>query len=195
MVQETLLTGGCSMKSGWLLVGAVAWAVSAGPASAAMAVAETGLRVHVGGEVRRPGLHVVPPGARVAEAIAAAGGPTARARLEALNLAALVRDGDHVRVPAPGDAGPARGLTALRAAPRRARHPARTRTRPPVRPLDLNHASALELDALPGVGPAMAARIIATRQRLGGFKAVEDLREVPGIGARRLERLRPWLVL
>jgi competence protein ComEA len=184
------------MKSGLLLVSvALAWVVSAGAASAGMAVSETGLRVHVGGEVRRPGLHVVHPGARVAEAIAAAGGPTARARLEALNLAALVRDGDHVRVPAPGDALSAQGHTPPRAVPRRARHSAKPRTRPPVRPIDLNSASALALEALPGVGPAMAARIIATRQRLGGFKAVEDLREVPGIGARRLERLRPWLVL
>ncbi|MEB3330351.1 MAG: ComEA family DNA-binding protein [Candidatus Sericytochromatia bacterium] len=184
------------MRTGWMLAGlAVAWVEFVGPAWAGMAVAETGLRVHVGGEVRRPGLHVVPPGARVAEAIAAAGGPTPRARLEALNLAALVRDGDHVRVPAPGQATGAPVAATWRAAsPRRLPRP-KARSWRAVRPVDLNRASALELETLPGVGPAMAARIVATRRRLGGFKALEELREVPGIGARRLERLRPCLVL
>ncbi|MEB3220747.1 MAG: helix-hairpin-helix domain-containing protein [Candidatus Sericytochromatia bacterium] len=183
------------MRSRHLLsLALVTWAGLAGPARAGMAVSEAGLRVHVGGEVRRPGLHVLAPGARVAEAIAAAGGPTARARLEALNLAALVHDGDHLRVPAPGQAAAAPEPRASRG-----RHRALARARravpPPPGPLDLNRASAAELDTLPGVGPAMASRILLVRQRLGGFRTLDDLREVPGIGAKRLERLRPLLRL
>lgn len=174
---------------------ALAWLVVAPPAHAAMAVSETGLRVHVGGEVRRPGLQTLAPGARVAEAIAAAGGPTPRARLEALNLAARVHDGDHLRVPAPGEAGP-RPPQPVRVAARRASRASRRGTKAsPTSRLDLNRAGVAELERLPGVGPAMASRIVQVRQRLGGFQELEDLREVPGIGAKRLARLRPHLTL
>lgn len=165
----------------------------AAPARAQLGIVETTVHVQVDGAVRRPGVYAVRRGARVGEAIAAAGGPRPGARLHALNLARTVADGERCHVPAAGEALPA---TPAAAKPRRKAAARRTGPRkagptPTPGPVDLNHATAAELDGLPGVGPAMAARILAVRRRLGRFRAVEELREVPGIGAKRLEKLRP----
>jgi competence protein ComEA len=133
------------------------------------------LYVHVAGAVRRPGLYRVPDGARVATALALAGGPRPRADLTTTNLAAKVRDGQQVVVPVRG------------AAPAPA---AATATGRPAGPLSLATATQAQLEELDGIGPALASRIIEYRDAHGGFRSVEELGEVDGIGEVRLEALR-----
>jgi competence protein ComEA len=141
------------------------------------------LVVHVVGAVRRPGLYRLREGTRVADAVARAGGATAKAELALLNLAAPLGDGQQVVVPA--RAPPA--ATAAGAAP-----PATGAT--PAGPVQLSTATAEQLDALPGVGPATAQKIIAHRDSHGPFRSVDDLDAVPGIGPSRLEQLRDLVV-
>jgi competence protein ComEA len=138
------------------------------------------LVVSVAGKVRRPGLVRVPDGARVADVVASAGGPLPRADLTALNLARRVADGEQILVglPQPADgaaggspAGPATGAA-------------------PAGKIDLNRATLEQLDTLPGVGPVTAQRILDWRTQHGRFSAVEQLREVEGIGERRFSQLR-----
>lgn len=135
--------------------------------------------VHVAGEVRRPGVYPIGPGARVIQAIREAGGPTRRADLSALNLAATLQDGQQVRVPRRAPAGAAAGGGAGEAA---------------GGPISLSSASAQDLDALDGIGPTLAARIVEWRTAHGGFASVEQLLEVSGIGPGRLEALRAHVV-
>jgi competence protein ComEA len=136
----------------------------------------TRLYVNVVGAVRRPGLYRLPDGARVADAVARAGGATHKAQIELLNLAARVADGEQVVVPRRGAAGsPAAASTGGAA---------------PSGPVHLNSATIEQLDALPGVGPVTAQKIVDYRQQHGGFKSVDELDAVPGIGPARLEDLR-----
>jgi competence protein ComEA len=132
------------------------------------------LVVDVVGEVRRPGLVHVPTGTRIADALAAAGGVTAKADAALVNLAAPLADGEQVVVPARGAAGAAApgGLGA------------------PAAPVDLNTATPEQLDALPGVGPQTAAKIVSFRQEHGPFHSVEELDAVPGIGPARIAQLK-----
>jgi competence protein ComEA len=151
---------------------------AAAPASSA-AAPPADLVVAVAGKVRRPGLVRVPPGSRVADALDAAGGVLPGVDLAGVNLARKVGDGEQVAVgvpPAP-DAAPATGGEQAAAGPGKA-------------PLDLNAATVEQLDALPGVGPVTAQRIVDWRVRNGRFATVEQLREVEGIGERRLGQLR-----
>ncbi len=147
------------------------------------------LLVHVAGEVVLPGVYRLPPGTRWADALRAARGPTFLADLSAVNLAQPLRDGERVlipRVPEPVLAEEAKGADAG----------ARAGTAvPPRGPLDPNTASAAELEALPGIGPVLAQRIVEHRRAHGRFERLEDLLEVEGIGPRILERLRPLLRL
>jgi competence protein ComEA len=148
------------------------------PTRAAAPTKPTGLAyVDVVGAVRRPGLYRVPPGARVADAVARAGGPTRRADLQLVNLAARVADGEQVVVPRRG----AGGVSAAASAPGTA----------PTGPVHLNSATLEQLDSLPGVGPVTAQKIIDYRTQHGGFGSVDDLDAVPGIGPARLADLRP----
>jgi competence protein ComEA len=137
--------------------------------------AATVLVVHAAGAVVHPGVYRVAPGSRVVDVVDAAGGPAADADINRLNLAALVADGSQVYVPRVGEAVPATSGGAAAA---------------PSGPLDLNTATLEQLDALPGVGPATAKAIIAERQRRGGFRSVEDLLDVRGIGPAKLDALR-----
>lgn len=142
------------------------------PASEPLAVL-----VHVAGAVVEPGVYQLTAGARVRDAVVAAGGPTDAADWNALNLAAPVADGTKVYVPAVGEELPA-ALTV-----------------PPVAGtgsalVDVNAATADELDELPGIGPATAAAIVTERERNGPFVDVDDLDRVPGIGPAKLESLR-----
>ncbi|WP_217921092.1 helix-hairpin-helix domain-containing protein [Miltoncostaea oceani] len=191
-------------RSGWAYLAAalalalVAWRLAPGPGdggqpgvvagatapAAVVAPADPGAApealVHVAGEVRRPGVYPIGPGARVIEAVRRAGGPTRRADMSGLNLAATLVDGQQVRVPrrvAPGAA------TAAGAEPGAA-----------AGPISLSSATAGDLDALDGIGPTLAARIVEWRDAHGGFAAVDQLLEVPGIGPGRLESLRPHVV-
>jgi competence protein ComEA len=135
--------------------------------------------VDVEGRVRRPGLVRLPVGSRVADAVRAAGGATAGAVLSRLNLARVLVDGEQVLVPGPDDAVPAVGAG-----------PAGSGSGPSA-PLDLNTGTVESFDTLPGVGPVLAGRIVAWRAEHGRFTSVDELGEVPGIGPKALERLRP----
>lgn len=132
--------------------------------------------VHVAGEVARPGLVALSGDARVADAVAAAGGATADASLTAINLAAPVSDGMQVIVPAEV---PGAGLEAV----------------PDDGRVHVNRATVVDLDALPGVGPVLAERIVAHRDERGPFDSVEDLLDVPGIGESKLDAMRDLIVV
>lgn len=149
--------------------------------------------VHVVGQVLRPGLVRLRAGARVADAIKQAGGARAGADLGALNLARPLTDGEQIRVPRPGEAvtaagagsgGGSGGPTAGGGAGASS-----------AAPVSLNAADASALDALPGVGPVLAQRIIDWRAEHGRFTSVDELGEVSGIGDKLLERLRPLVTL
>ena len=169
-----------------LLVGRLR-ASSAGGAPAAAAPARSAsvpppaparVLVHVVGAVRRPGVYQLADGARARDAVTAAGGATRRAALDGLNLAARVADGEQVVVPVRG-----RGAPVAAPAP----------GKPPV--VRLNDADAAALDALPGVGPATAQRIVAWREAHGPFATVDGLLDVPGIGEAKLAAMREQLAL
>lgn len=133
----------------------------------------TELLVHVAGEVRTPGVVRLVEGARVIDAIEAAGGATQDAVLGSVNLAAEVRDGGQIVVPSRhGSVGPLPAGDGL---------------------VTINTATASELEALPGVGPVLAGRIVAHREESGAFATAEDLLDVSGIGEAILDRLRPFV--
>lgn len=149
--------------------------------------------VHVVGAVRRPGLYQLRDGDRVAEALDRAGGPARRASLAGVNLAAKLTDGQQVVVPEAGAGAPVAGVAApatgaAAAAPQAAA--ANGGVGPAAPPVDLNTASLEQLDVLEGVGPATAQKIIDWRTQHGGFRSVEDLAQVPGIGPKRMAALR-----
>jgi competence protein ComEA len=160
--------------------------------------------VHVAGAVERPGVYRLRRGARVDDAVRRAGGPTAAADLSAVNLAARVEDGRQVLVPRRADAGAgaggtgAAGTTGASAAVGTGAGgpsgsgggaPAGAGAAPGAR-LNLNTATLEQLDALPGIGPATAQKILDHRQANGGFGSVDELAQIPGIGEKRLATLR-----
>jgi competence protein ComEA len=151
-------------------------------AAPAVTVADSPVSVHVAGAVERPGVYELEPGARVFMALDAAGGVTAEADANALNLAAVVVDGSRVYVPIVGEtlppdsaAGASQGVVVPSG---------------PGALVDVNRATADELDVLPGVGPATATAIVTERERNGPFLSVDDLERVPGIGPAKLDALR-----
>ncbi len=133
--------------------------------------------------MRRPGLVRLPPGSRVADAVRSAGGGAPGAVLAQLNLARVLTDGEQLLVPGPGDSVPPVAPVPSSATTGSASGASA--------PLDLNAATQEGLDALPGVGPVLAGRILAWRTAHGRFTTVDELGEVPGIGPKALERLRP----
>ena len=137
------------------------------------------LVVHVAGAVREPGVYRLPEGKRVADAVARAGGATASGDTAAVNLAAPLADGVQVFIPGkasrPGSpAGSSSGADGDA----------------PVARVSLSSATVEQLDALPGIGPVTAQKIVEHRSAHGGFSAVDDLDAIPGIGPARLEQLR-----
>jgi competence protein ComEA len=148
--------------------------VAAKPAAAKLLV------IDVAGAVRRPGLYRLRSGSRIDDAIAAAGGPSAKAQLDAVNLAAPVADGEQVVVPGRGAGGVA--------------VPSSPAGSSPSAPLDLNTATAEQLDTLPGIGPVTAQKILDYRQAHGPFHSVAELEGVPGIGAGRLAQLKGLVI-
>jgi competence protein ComEA len=141
--------------------------------------------VHVAGAVRRPGVYTLTRGTRVDDAVRRAGGARRRADLSQLNLAAELEDGRQVLVPV----RPARGGGGAAVAGGAAGDGGALGTGPPP-PVNLNSATMEQLDALPGVGPATAQRILDYREANNGFSDVEELGQVPGIGDVRMAALR-----
>ncbi|MHB8469643.1 MAG: helix-hairpin-helix domain-containing protein [Gaiellaceae bacterium] len=135
------------------------------------------LVVDVAGAVRHAGIYRLPRGTRIADAVARAGGAVPAADLTLVNLAAPLADGEQVLVPARGGGS---GEAAAGGSP--------------AAPVDLNAASAEQLDALPGIGPATAAKIVAFRQQHGPFRTSADLDGVPGIGPARIAELKGLVV-
>jgi competence protein ComEA len=168
--------------------------VIAAPASAAppapssapggSAVPSGTIVVAVQGKVRRPGLVRLATGSRVADAIEAAGGALPDVDLSFVNLARRLVDGELIVIgatPPPGVAGPGAADPGAPAAP--------------GGKLDLNAATVAQLDTLPGIGPALASRIVEFRTQHGGFRSVEDLRQVPGIGDAKFAQIKDLVTL
>ncbi len=149
-------------------------AVAPAPAAPTQSAPAPVLVVDVVGAVRRPGLYRLPQGSRIADAVARAGGATAKAELQLVNLAAPLADGTQIVVPARASVA-ASGAAAPGA---------------PAGPVHLNTATLEELDALPGVGPVTAQKILDYRQQHGAFSSVDELDAIPGIGPARLDQLR-----
>jgi competence protein ComEA len=151
------------------------------------------LVVHVVGAVRRPGLLRLRDGARVADAVARAGGATRGADLAAVNLAAPVVDGIQILVPSRAPAAPAAPGASPESEAAGAGYPSADEGVASAglgRKLSLASATAVELDELPGVGPVTAQKILDYRAEHGPFRSVDDLDAVPGIGPTRIEQLR-----
>jgi competence protein ComEA len=163
---------------------AAAAGATGGATVAAAPPRDTSSVVHVVGAVHRAGVYRLRAGQRVQDAIARAGGATAHADLQAINLAAKVADGQQIVVPrkgravaaAPAGGGAEAGATGAAA--------------PSSGPVNLNSATAEQLDTLDGVGPATAQKILEFRQQHGGFSSVDDLSQIAGIGPKKLEALR-----
>jgi competence protein ComEA len=130
------------------------------------------LVVHVVGAVHRPGLYRLAHGSRVADAVTRAGGPTRRADVSLVNLAAPLADGIQVVVPVKAAPGQSSAGTTAQG------------------PVHLNIATLEQLDTLPGVGPVTAQKILDYRQKNGAFSSLDELDAIPGIGPARIEQLR-----
>jgi competence protein ComEA len=198
--------------------------------------AEQRIYVHVTGRVKTPGVYRLAAGARVLDAIAASGGATGEAYLDALNLAAPLQDGVKVFVPGIGETPPLETPGYVTAAPA-PQEPAPAQASSPASPepavetpptegptfapepdvssevpsrarttsakfkepgdgmVNLNTASSAALQRLPGVGPSTAAKIIEYREQTGGFRTVEELMEVRGIGEKKLQKMRPFVTV
>jgi len=145
------------------------------------------LHVYASGAVRHPAVYRLPPGSRIDALIAAAGGPSEAADLRHLNLAAPLHDGEQVYVPSVDDVCPPTITPGAEAT-----DAAGNATTPGVIPggkIDINHASAEALETLPGVGPAMAQRIIAARP----YSKIEEIKRVRGIGDKTFQKLKPYI--
>jgi competence protein ComEA len=184
---------------------------------------ETRYYVHVAGAVRNPSLYLLPPGSRVMQAIKAAGGPTSKADLDAVNLAEKVKDGEKIYIPnkapvtqtamvvPPGNSlGHESSETAptptaavpISTTPAKITKSAKGSTSksnkltsPSQGQININTAGTDQLERLPGVGPAMAGRILAYRQQAGGFQKIEELQEISGIGPKKYAKIAPLIKL
>src|SRR6202166_750654 len=181
-------------------------ALAEAPPSAVRTSSPVRLVVYVAGSVTRPGVYRLEPGTRVESAIHAAGGLTAHADSVAVNLAEALRDGEEIVVPPLGaETGANTRRSAQCASPRRRRSAKRgsrfseSRARSAAAKsesggsVDLNSAAVEELEALPGVGPHLAERIVVFRERNGPFASLDELGDVNGVSPRLLEELAPYV--
>ena len=158
-------------------------ATAATAGGAAPTAAGPTLLVHVAGAVRQPGLYEFPQGARVADAVHTAGGPTRNADLHALNLAEPLVDGTRVEVVKIGEA----------VAPAALASPGTQA--PSAAPIPLNSADQAALETIPGVGPVTATAILTYRDQIGSFTSLEQLLEVDGIGPATFDSIRDYVAL
>lgn len=164
--------------------------------------------IHVAGRVNKPGVYQLKPGSRVQDALTAARGAAKDADVHALNLAAFLRDGEKIWVPSHKETDAAlvaSNSSPPAASPRSSVHPSqvprpRSSTKPPAQwfkqhKVNLNRATAVQLQQLPNIGPVLAGRIVRYRQEHGRFSSLEELLNVPGIGTKKFEQLRDLIVL
>jgi competence protein ComEA len=149
------------------------------PTGPDIAIIKPQLVVDVVGAVRKPGLYRLGQGARIADAVARAGGATRAAELASLNIAAPLADGEQVVVPAKAPVASSAAAAPSGAAPAA-----------PAGPVHLSTATLEQLDSLPGIGPVTAQKILDYRTAHGAFSSVDELDAVPGIGPSRLDQLR-----
>jgi competence protein ComEA len=146
------------------------------PGATSAPAAGAAVVVDVVGAVRRPGLYRFRHGSRIADAVRRAGGPTRRAAVAQVNLAAPLADGEQVVVPVRGAVGAAAAGGASGGSA--------------TSPLDLNTATLEQLDALPGIGPVTAQKILDYRAEHGAFSSLDELDAIPGIGPARIDQLK-----
>jgi competence protein ComEA len=170
-----------------LFVAALLWVVTRNPGGEAVilrpAPTERPIVIHVTGAVPRPGVYALPRGARVQDAISAAGGFLAEADKSFINLARALEDGEKLDIPYIEGASP------IIATPGEEIVAATTEL------IDINTAAQFELETLPGIGPTIAARIIQYREENGPFLSIEDIVNVPGIGPVLFERIRDFITV
>ena len=147
------------------------------------------IKVHVIGAVKMPGLYECRSTERIQDAINRAGGPTSDANINAVNLSAFLEDGQQINVPSVVVVAPAPVSPQPPVAYTNSFEP------PNNQPLNLNTATREQLEALPGIGPVTAEKILVARQKKNGFKSVEELDEIPRIGAKTIEQLRPLVTV
>jgi len=147
--------------------------------------------VHVAGAVRNPGVYRIRATGRVRDAVRRAGGAVAHGDANAINLAAKVADGQQVVIPRRAPRALGAGASSGAAAAGTAGSGATATATATAAPISLSSATPEQLQELDGVGPATAAKIVAWRTEHGGFRSIDDLGQVPGIGAKRLATLRP----
>lgn len=164
--------------------GTSATATATSATSATLTSATTTLVVDVEGKVAHPGIQSLPPGSRVYEALRAAGGALPGVDATGLDLARPLVDGEQLRIALPGSPLPPAGLPTP---PAPAGHGKRGK---PAQPVDLNTATPEQLQTIPGVGPAMAQRILDYRAQHGRFTTVAELRQIKGIGERKFADMK-----
>jgi competence protein ComEA len=143
------------------------------------------VRVYVSGAVVAPDVYQLPAGSIARDALTAAGGPTENADLTNINLAHVLQDGQQVYVPTKGELPPPAPLG----------EPASESAGTPSGPININTATQAELETLPGIGPTLAAEIVAYREASGPFAQIEDIQNVPGIGPGRFEQIRDLIMV
>jgi competence protein ComEA len=159
------------------------------------------LRIHIAGKVAKPGVYELDPGSRVAEAIEVAGGASQGADLESINLAEKLQDGQQVYIAPKGEVPPptvsiVKGGGRASSGKQSAGSSGTEKYKNPGDgTVSINTADLNDLQHLVGVGPAMAQRIIDYRKEHGGFKAVDELEEVKGIGPKSLAKMKPFVRL
>jgi competence protein ComEA len=173
--------GGVSYASGSSSDGSSAG--SGGGGTFGVGTTEEDVVVDVAGEVRDAGVYRMPAGSRVTDAVARAGGPTGKANLDAINLAARLTDGQQVVVPAAVAASAAAAATSTSAGAAGAA----------TGPISLGSATLADLDTIEGIGPVTAQKIIEFRDQHGGVSSIDQLSQISGIGPATMESLRASL--